>query len=500
MPNRRQSLAFLITAASFIAVSLASGSAAVDQKRRLMEPEFWKRQALEDLIPYWDRYARDAESGAFFMNLSRDWKPLPPWEKIPALVSRHVFGFSAAFLLSGYDPYLEVARDGADYLLARAWDPRYGGWFDRLARNGDVVTVTKTAANQLYTNVGLTEYFIASGDGRALTHVRKSIDIQKAGAFDDRFGGYAQSLNRDLSVLDGGKNKHAHFGYVGSLLLNLYLATRDPAILDWEKELMDLSLERMRDAEGWFHGWPDRFDQRWKLTPFLIGGREVVSIGAQLTAALALLRLYHQSGMEKYLKTGRLLGDKLNRHGFDRKRGAWFDFVETKPPHRPVSDPVVWWWIQIYGSFLELQLYRVTGDAVHLENFRRSEEFFDRFLRDHERGGVFGSVDLDGRFRGEGRKASDSEWHTSYHEMEHALLNYLYLNLYVHRTPAVLHFKLGGPTRHFVSLVDDPSVKIFSVKIDGQPWTDYDADERSVSVPPGKGHSVEVTLAPRRTG
>jgi hypothetical protein len=161
-----------------------------------------------------------------------------------------------------------------------------------------------------------------------------------------------------------------------------------------------------------------------------------------------------------------------------------------------VADPTVWWWVQIYGSFLQLQLYRVTGDAIYLENFRKSEQFFERHFRDHEMGGVYGSVNLDGRVKGEGRKASDSEWHTSYHEMEHALLNYLYLNLHVHRKPAVLHFKLDGPGSHFVSLVDDPEVRIASVKMDGRPWTEFDASERSVSVPPGKGHSVEVILAP----
>jgi len=95
---------------------------------------------------------------------------------------------------------------------------------------------------------------------------------------------------------------------------------------------------------------------------------------------------------------------------------------------------------------------------------------------------------------GEGRKASDSEWHTSYHEMEHALLNYLYLNLYVNRTPAVLHYRLDGPGTHFVSLVDDPAVGISAVTMDGRPWQDFDGAKRSVNVPAGKAHAVRVTF------
>jgi mannobiose 2-epimerase len=461
-----------------------------------MDPAFWQAQALKDLIPYWAAHAPDPENGAFFMNLSRDWKPLPPWDKVPALISRHVFGFSAAYLLSGEPKYLDIARQGADYLYQHAWDPEYGGWFDKLARDGGPLVETKSISLQLYTNVGLTAYYIASGDERALSLVRKSVDIQRTKGFDAAKGGYVQALNRDLSVANYGKNKHAHYGYIGSLLLNLYLATGDPGVLAWEKELADLSLGKMVDKYGWIHGFRSLFDRDWQRTPALVDGNEVVSVGAELTAALAFLRLYHQTGEKKYLDAGRRLGDQVTRWGFDRGRGCWYDLIATAPPHRPVAKPTVWWWVQIYGSFLQLQLYRVTGDEACLDTFRRSEEFFDSFVRDREQGGVFGSVTPDGRVMGEGRKASDSEWHTSYHEMEHALLNYLYLNLYVNRTPAVLYYRLDGPGAHFVAPVDDPAVRISSVTMDGEPWKDFDGAKRSVNVPAGKAHAVRVTFVP----
>lgn len=463
---------------------------------RVMAPEFWRTHALKDLIPRWAEHAPDAENGAFFMNLSRDWKPLPPWDKVPALISRHVFGFSAAYLLSGDPKYLEIARQGADYLFRYAWDPEWGGWFDRLTQQGKPLVETKSIPLQLYTNVGLTLYYVASGDDRALSLVRKSVDIQRARGLDAKAGGYVQVLGRDLSVLDYGKNKHAHYGYVGSLLLNLYLATRDPEVLAWEKELADISLEKMMDQYGWIHGFRSRFDREWKRTPALVDGREVVSVGAELTAALAFLRLYHQTADPKYLAAGRKLGDMTVRWGFERDRGAWYDLIETAPPHRPVAKPTVWWWVQIYGAFLELQLYRVTGDEAYLATFRKSEEFFVNHFCDREQGGIFGSVTPEGRVIGAGRKASDSEWHTSYHEMEHALLNYLYLNLYVNGTPAVLHYRLDGPRTHFVSLVDDPGVRVSAVMMDGRPWTDFDAVKRSVNVPAGTGHAVQVTFIP----
>ncbi len=460
----------------------------------VLDPEHWREQALHDLIPHWGKHAVDTENGAFHMNLSRDWKPLPPWEKVPALISRQVFGFSAAYMLSGESRYLDLARGGVSYLFEHAWDGSYGGWYDRLTREGKPAADTKSVALRLYTDVGLTEYFLATGDPAVLDRVRASVEIQKGRAFDAEKGGYAQTLARDLTIIDYGKNKHAHYGYVGSLLLNLYLAVRDPEILAWERELMDLSAARQVDELGWWHGFRNKLDRDWRMTPTPRDGREVVSVGAELTAALALLRLYHQSGERKYLELGRSLAERLNRYAFDPATGAWREFLERKAPYRPAGEPATRWWIQIYGSFLQLQMYRVTGEPKYLDVFKKGEEFFEAGFRDHERGGVHGQVGFDGTVLSEGRKASSGEWHTSYHEMEHAFLNYLYLSLYVHRRPAVLHFRLDGPGRHFVSPVDDPAVTIASVKIGGEPWTDFDPAARSVTLPQGKGLDVEVTL------
>jgi len=221
-------------------------------------------------------------------------------------------------------------------------------------------------------------------------------------------------------------------------------------------------------------------------------------VGAQLTAALAFLRLYHQSGEVKYRDYGESLGNLAIQQGWDGEGGGWFNFIQRKAPHAPVPKLQMQnWWVQIYGAFLQLQLYHITQEKQYLDRFQKMEGFFVRHFIDREYGGFFASVTPEGEFLGDGRKAS--VWHTSYHEIEHGLLNYLYLNLYVNRKPVVLHFLLNGgegPTRHFVSLVDDPAVEIGGVKIAGETWAEFDAQERSVGLPAGDGLRVEVELRP----
>jgi len=87
----------------------------------VMERAFWMDQGLKDLIPHWYEHVREEDHGGFHTNLSRDWRPLPPWDRVPSAISRHVFGFCATYLLSGEDRYLQVAREGVDYLLKYGW-------------------------------------------------------------------------------------------------------------------------------------------------------------------------------------------------------------------------------------------------------------------------------------------------------------------------------------------------------------------------------------------
>jgi mannose/cellobiose epimerase-like protein (N-acyl-D-glucosamine 2-epimerase family) len=464
--------------------------ATVEQK--IMDGEFWRDQVLIDLMPYWYKHVRDEKHGAFYLNLSRDWKPMPSWDKMPSMISRQIFSFSTAYLLSGEDKYLEVARKAKDYLLKYGWDKKYGGWFSSISQTGEPKETSKGASTQLYSNVGLTQYYFVTGDERALSHVLKSVEIHRTHAHDKEFDGYYMKLNRNLSVIDFSKAKHSHYGQ-GSLMPNLILATQDSMVLGFSKHLADLSIKRMIDpVEGWILGYPKGFDREWNYVPYLVNGKESVYLGASLTAAIFFLRLYYLTGKESYLKHGKALGDKLCRYGWDKERGAWLYSVEKSPPYRTVGSQKIYWWIQIYGAFLQLHLFHATHEEQYLENFRKTELFYNRYFRDKKNGGIFFGVTPDGLLLGKGEKAG--AWHTSYHEIEHGFLNYLYLNLYVNKKPVVLHFKLDGPKKHFVSPVDEQKVQITEVLINGKPWTNFNARKCSITLPAVKKMNVQVTL------
>lgn len=461
----------------------------------ITDGEYWRRQGLNQIIPFWQKHARDTINGAFYMTLSREGNPLPPWDKHPAMISREIFGFTAAYLLSGDERYLTTAREGTQYLLKHAWDEQYGGWYDVLDQSGNPIVTTKSVPNQLYTNVGLALYYFATGDGDALSHVKESVHIQKVKACDSRNGGYFQTLNRDLSVADSSKSKHSHYGYTSSLLINLMMMTHDNEIRDFAEELMQISFTHLTDTSyGWFTGFPSPGSSSWKMTPRFVNGREVVSAGAQLTASLSLLRLAELTGKKIYRENGIALSRQVMGAAFDSTRGCWFDICDRMPPYAVEDTSSVTWWLQSYGMLIQLHLYNLTGDRLYLESYRKMATFWDNYFVDKEFGGVYQSVSPSGLPVSPGKAVV---WKASYHEMENALLNYFYLNLYVNHKPATLHFHLKNKdpqARHYVSLAEDQNVIISGVKINGNSWTSFNAEEKYVNLPESEDIKMDVTL------
>ena len=173
--------------------------------------------------------------------------------------------------------------------------------------------------------------------------------------------------------------------------------------------------------------------------------------------------------------------------------------MQRRPPYTPHPNARVQWWIHIYGALLDLRLHAIDGDPARLARFVRAERFYLDHLLDPRYGGGFAQVTPEGRLADDGSKAAP--WHTSYHDVEHGLVNFLLLSRYVTREPVTLHFRFepAEAGRRFVSLVDDPRVQVKSVTVDGQPWADFHAAERSVWLPATERPTrVRVVLAPCR--
>jgi len=451
--------------------------------------DFWSLQALKDILPFWTEYGQDPWGG-FFSSLSQNWKKDPQAEKYPGMISRHIFSYSCAFLLTGEERFLDQASRLTHYLIKKGWDPRHGGWYTSLDRNGRPVDTTKDGFYQIYAAAGLAMYHFITHDKTALDYTLKTLTLWNLHAWDKEKQGYFRRFSRDWEPINTEKTCSNQLAPVSGPLIYLYLATRDRRWRDQMERILDVVFTRMQDSEtGWIQ---ERFDSLWNPLPRKEDSPRI-NVGHNQEAAWMAVRLYRLTGKEVYRLRAEQLWERLSEWAWNQKTGAWYHKIGLLHPE--VHDQGVSWWIQAYGNLLSLYIYPLNHDAKALEIFTKGSLFWNRFFLDSQSGACFLSVNQEGTLR-KGDKAVRTK--TSYHSLEHSLLNYLYLSLWFNHKPVNLYFAVDNPKgqKLYPLPVENSGVKITTVLINGSPWPHYGSDRPWIQLPTTGPSRIQVTLEP----
>ncbi len=486
MHNPFTSLIFLIITIFSFACSEQQNETAPAPDSSL-EGDFWKYQAIDNIIIPWTREGMNAADSLFPAFMDRQWQPSREDHIFPGMLARHVFSYSTAYLLSGEDRYLNLADHLVRFLIQHGWDAEAGLWFNELDGSGKPVDKDKDLFMQLYAVTGLAMHYVVTRDAGTLDYVQRSIDLLNQHAWDNQNGGYYNVLNRDLSVADSTKKATPQLAPLSGYLAYLYPATRNENYLSNMERGVNVILERMMDSQNdWLL---ESFSESWRINK---EPSSRVDVGHNIEIVWMLLRLHLLTGKQEYKTKALDLYPRLFEVAFNLETGAWYHkFNRSNPEEKPATTP---WWIQVYGNMLEMYLYRITGDQKHLDRFQKGAAFWNEHFIDREYGGAFLSAGIDGSLHN-GNKAVRSK--TSYHSMEHGLLNYLYLKLWVQEQPATLYFKIRQSEEEetfYSSMVEDPAVQINKVMIDGKPWKAYDAERGAITLPALKSGTVQVEL------
>ena len=80
----------------------------------------FKKEALEEVMPFWLRHSIDQECGGYWTSLERDGTRYGDGRKHLIVQARSIYGFCIAYRLSGRQEYLDQAANKNQY------DKRYG--------------------------------------------------------------------------------------------------------------------------------------------------------------------------------------------------------------------------------------------------------------------------------------------------------------------------------------------------------------------------------------
>jgi mannose/cellobiose epimerase-like protein (N-acyl-D-glucosamine 2-epimerase family) len=446
-------------------------------------------------------------------------------------ISRLVYGFASAYLMTGEDRFLEAAEKGTEYLRdhMRFYDPDEDliYWYHGVQVTGNREQKLLTsefgddydaipAYEQIYALAGPIQTYRITGDPRILKDAEMTVDLFDKFYLDKEGGGYFSHL--DPITLDpkadslernkGKKNWNSVGDHAPAYLINLYLATGEQKYADFLEYTFDTIAKYFPDydnspfvQEKFFEDWSK--DQAWGWQQ----NRAVV--GHNLKISWNLMRMQSLKPKDTYVELAEKIAALMPDAGSDRQRGGWYDVVERTLEPGDEQYRFVWhdrkaWWQQEQAILAYMILHGVTKKEDYQKHAREAAAFYNAFFLDHDDGGVYFNVLANGlpylmgneRFKG-------SHSMSGYHSTELCYLSAVYTNLLITKQPMDFYFKpypnafKDNILRVSPDILPPGSIKISECWINEEPYKDFDANALTVKLPETTEQvKVKVTIAP----
>jgi mannose/cellobiose epimerase-like protein (N-acyl-D-glucosamine 2-epimerase family)/anti-anti-sigma regulatory factor len=447
-------------------------------------------------------------------------------------ISRHVYGFASAFLMTGDDRYLEAAAKGTEYLRKHhRFEDKSAGicyWYHAVDIRPDGSEQKIFASEfgddydaipcyeQIYALAGPTQTYRITGDPLILSDIKATINLFNRYFKDpsERGGYYSHidpimlsPLTPSLGENRAKKNWNSVGDHAPAYLINLYLATGAREYADFLEYTFDTIARYFPDYD---HSpfVNEKFNTDWSPDYTTVQKNRAI-VGHNLKIAWNLMRMQNLKPKDEYLAFAKRIAAEMPKVGMDKQRGGWFDMVERalqpgQEVHRFVWHDRKAWWQQEQGILAYLILAGTQPDPEYRRLARESCSFYNAWLLDTESGGVYFAVLAEGipyLLGTERHKGSHSEG--GYHAFELAYLASVYTNLLFTKEPMDFYFKPvpggfpDGILRVAPDLLPPGSVRIDAVWVNGAPFDDFDAKALTVRLPPHQGElKVRVRLVP----
>lgn len=449
-------------------------------------------------------------------------------------ISRLVYGFATAYLMTGNDRFLEAAEKGTEYLRAHMrfvdLDEGIVYWYHGIDVKGDreqKIFASEfgddydaiPAYEQIYALAGPIQTYRVTGDPRILSDAELTIKL-----FDDFFldkseyGGYFSHL--DPVTLDprsdalgnnkGRKNWNSVGDHAPAYLINLWLATGEEKYAQMLEYTFDTIAARFPDYE---HSpfVQERFYEDWSHDTTWGWQQNRAVVGHNLKIAWNLMRMNSLKAKDKYVALAEKIAQIMPGVGSDQQRGGWYDVVERllKPGqkhHRFVWHDRKAWWQQEQSILAYYILTGVLGNNEYLRLAREAAAFYNAWFLDTADGGVYFNVLANGLpyLAGGNERGKGSHSMSGYHSTELCYLAAVYSNLLIHKQPMDFYFKPrpdGFQRDRLLRVSPDilpaGSIKIGHCWIDDEPYSDFDATALTVNLPTSdRALRVKVQIIP----
>lgn len=377
------------------------------------------QQVLDrNIQSFWLSHGLDEEYGGYLISYDREGQLVLPVRKSLVTQARQLWLHSRlARRGMRREENLRAARLGFRFLTEKMWDPKFGGFYWEVDRDGTPLKTYKHVYGQAFALYALSEYQLAEPESSASAKAQELFGLLEAKAHDPLHPGYLESFDREwrpisdprMALAPGSEsstklqNTHLH---LLEAMTNYYRASGSPAARRRIEELIGIMTQETIRKN--LPAASDAHSRDWSPR---LSSDTTISYGHNLETIWLVLDACRSANLdcEKYRGLFEGIFNYCAKYGFDSIKGG---FYEAGPPNQDATKRNKVWWVQAEAMVSSLWMYRWTGKPEYLLYFFETWRLVRENMIDWKHGEWHAILGEDGRISG----AKADAWKAGYHD------------------------------------------------------------------------------------
>lgn len=344
-----------------------------------------KSHLAEHILPYWMNKTIDLKNGGFVGRIDGNGKLDERSGKGSVLNARILWTFSSAYNALKDPAYLKVADRAFDYLTTHFVDKKFGGIFWMLDYLGHPLETKKQIYAQAFALYGLSEYYRATKNEKALKSAIALFGLIEKYAFDPEENGYFEAYDQKWNLLEDLRlsdkdanekktmNTHLHILEAYSALYEVW---KDEHLQKQLKNLLELFMDKFVSEDFRFRLF---FDEHWQTKS------SEISFGHDIEGSWLLQeaaeKLEDQKLIDQTKKLANSMVDKVIMTGMDKDGGIW-----NAAADHGITDEDKHWWPQAEAIVGLVNAWQNSADQNYLKMAEKVWEFTKNKIIDQDNG------------------------------------------------------------------------------------------------------------------
>ncbi len=347
---------------------------------------FYYRELIEDVVPFWLHNSVDWEYGGFMDFLDREGKPLST-DKGGWVQGRAVWVFSTLYRDIEQNPkWLKAAENGVRFIREKLRRSSDGRVYFEVTREGKPLIMRRYLFSELFAAAGLAAYSEVSGDKKALKEAKELFDL-----IDNPPATIEPKIDQETRQFRG------HSITMMMISFCQIMRQADPARAEMYSARIDLQIEELFKyfVKPDLKALLETVGQDGEMTEGP-EGRCVNPGHAIETAWFVLEEAKYRNDQQMAARILPILDWSMDL-GWDKEYGGIFSFIdiEGKQPAQIEWD-MKYWWPHNEAVYAFLLAYSMTGEARYKKWFDVVHEYTWSHFPDREKGEWFGYLRRDG--------------------------------------------------------------------------------------------------------